>query len=97
MQNYCYCVGADIIRPQVMAENMVLTKNSLNVAMWLLSCRGVHRTPALMDLFVLCVCYDVMKIVYSNVAANLVRQSYRLQNRFDLTRIICINGFTVLK
>ena len=32
--------------------------------------RGVHWTPALMKLFVLCVCYDVMKIVYSNVAVN---------------------------
>ena len=37
--------------------------------------RGVHWTPALMKLSVLCVCYDVMKIVYSNVAANRVRQS----------------------
>ena len=32
--------------------------------------RGVHWTPALMKLFVLCVCYDVMKIVYSNVTVN---------------------------
>ena len=35
--------------------------------------RGVHWTPALMKLFVLYLCYDVMKIVYSNVGANRVR------------------------
>ena len=36
--------------------------------------RGAHRAPVLMKLSVLCVCYDVMKIVYSNVAANTVRR-----------------------
>lgn len=39
--------------------------------------RGVHWTPVLMKLFVLCVCYDVMKIVYSNVAVNF-RHLYNL-------------------
>ena len=43
--------------------------------------RGVHWTPALMKLSVLCVCYDVMKIVYSNVAAFSERQSFWLQNQ----------------
>lgn len=46
---------------------------------------GVHWTLALMKLFVLCVCYDVMKIVYSNVAANSVRQSFWLQNQNEQT------------
>ena len=47
--------------------------------------RGVHWTPALMKLFVLCVCYDVMKIVDSTVAANSVRQSFWLQNQNEQT------------
>ena len=43
--------------------------------------RGAHRAPVLMKLSVLCVCYDVMKIVYPNVAAFSERQSFWLQNQ----------------
>ncbi len=37
---------------------------------------------------VLCVFYDMTKIMYSNVAANSVCQSNRLQNRFDYTNYL---------
>ena len=50
--------------------------------------RGVHWTPALMKFYVLQKCFDIMEIMYSFVAANLVRQSQRLQNRCELTQYI---------
>ena len=52
---------------------------------------GVHWAPALMKLFVLCVCYDVIKIVYSNVVANRVRQSFRLQNQNEQTHNLFVS------
>ena len=51
--------------------------------------RGAHRAPALMKLSVLCVCYDVMKIVYSNVAAFSERQSFWLQNQNEQAINLC--------
>ena len=51
--------------------------------------RGVHWTPALMKLSVLCVCYDVMKIVYPNVAAFSERQSFWLQNQNEHIHSFC--------
>jgi hypothetical protein len=47
-----------------------------------------HGEPPFPVRSVLCVFYDMMKIMYSNVAANSVRQSNRLQNRFDYTNYL---------
>ena len=49
-----------------------------------------------MKLFVLCVCYDVMKIVYSNVGSNRVRQSFWLQNQNEQTHNLFVSkNYTV--
>ena len=47
------------------------------------SSRGVHWTPALMKPFVYFITFDLIKNVYSFVAANLVRQSVCLKNQTE--------------
>ena len=51
--------------------------------------RGVHRTPALINDFVYIICFDVMKIVYPNVAAFSERQSFWLQNQNEHIHSFC--------
>ena len=50
---------------------------------------GVHWTPALMKLFVLCVCYDVMKIVYSNVAVNFQHLYNLIHHKICTVTCVC--------
>ena len=49
---------------------------------------GGHWTPALMWIYVCKKSFDIINVMYSFVAANIVRQSNRFCNRFDIIQII---------
>ena len=51
--------------------------------------RGAHWAPALINDFVYIICFDVMKIVYPNVAAFSERQSFWLQNQNEHIHSFC--------